>query len=189
MSSARAPSHAGVTTGSRRSPEARRRFGPFERARLWLSYQRYALLMGLVPVAVVGLVAWRWPGAWWAWGPLALAAVPFVRFAIDIYGRWPRKIRATMLADRRIASGRFRPVMVRRYCGDPCFRVVAREILRRADITGAEQRTLIERFAAEEAERGHTLVFAQADGAVQIHVDGKTIRRLPNPGAEAPIRE
>jgi len=97
--------------------------------------------------------------------------------------------RATMLADRRIAAGRFNPRMVSRYCGDPCFRVVAREILGRADITGAERRRLIHEFSAEEAERGHTLVFAQPDGSVQIHVDGKSIRRLSNPSATAPDPE
>lgn len=184
-----APSKLEVTERSPHSSPVRRRFGPFEMVRLWFSYQRYALLMAGAPLLVVTAVAVTWPDAWWAWALLALASLPFLRFAAEIYGRWPRKIRATMLADRRIAAGRFNPRMVSRYCGDPCFRVVAREILGRADITGAERRRLIHDFSAEEAERGHTLVFAQPDGSVQIHVDGKSIRRLSNPGATAPDPE
>lgn len=178
---------SGLTEGSRRASE-RRRPGPAERVRLWCSYQRYALLMACAPLLVWTAVLLAAPDAWWAWGPLALVALWFLRQAATIYARFPRKMRATLLADRRIAAGRFHPRTIRRYCGDPCFRVVAREILRRAGIPADERKRLIERFAEEEAERGHTLVFARADGGVQIHVDGKTIRRLPQPGATAPIR-
>lgn len=183
-----APITAVLTEGSADAAGATRRLGPIERARLWLSYQRYALLMAAVPSAVVGAVAWRWPSAWWAWGPLALFLPWFYRTALDIWRRFPRKMRATLLADLRIRAGRFEPRMVRRYCGDPCFRVVAVEILTRAGIPSAERRRLIARFAEEEAERGHTLVFARPDGSVQIHVDGKSIRRLPQSGAGAPIQ-
>ncbi len=182
---------SGLTGRSRPAPAGQRRAGPLglpERARLWLSYQRYALLMGGLPVLVWAGIVFAAPGAWWAWGPLALVMLWFVGQAVPIYRRFPRKMRATLLADRRIATGRFHPRTIRRYCGDPCFRVVAREILRRAGTPPAERRRLIETFAAEEAERGHTLVFARADGSVHIHVDGKSVRRLPQPGASAPIQ-
>lgn len=134
--------------------------------------------MAGIPAAIVAGVAWRWPHAWWAWGGLALVALRFFGIAHEIGGRWARKVRATRLADRRIAAGRFEARMVGRYCGDPCFRVVAREILRRAGIDAAERRRLIRRYAAEEAERGRTLIFADASGAVRFEVDGRTIRRL-----------
>lgn len=178
---------SGLTDRSRHPGSTARRYGAPERVRLWLSYQRYALLMGGLPLGVWAAIALAAPGAWWAWGPLAFVALWFLRQAVDIYRRFPRKMRATLLADRRIATGRFRPRTIRRYCGDPCYRVVAREILRRAGTPPAERRRLIETYAAEEAERGHTLVFARPDGSVQIHVDGKSIRRLPQPGAAAPI--
>jgi len=179
---------SGLTDGSRRANAGRRRFGLFERVRLWLSYQRYAVLMAGLPIVAWTAIVLAAPGAWWAWGPLALVALWFVRQSVDIFARFPRKMRATLLADRRIAGGRFEPRSIRRYCGDPCFRVVAREILTRAGVPADEQRRLIETFAEEEAERGHTLVFARADGSVHIHVDGKTTRRRPQPGATAPIR-
>ncbi|MCA9557618.1 MAG: hypothetical protein KC583_03540 [Myxococcales bacterium] len=179
----------GLTDGSRRSSDIPAPLGPAERVRLWLSYQRYGLLMTGLPTLIWSAIVWSWPGAWWAWIPLAALALWFVRHAIEILGRFPRKMRATLLADRRIAAGRFHPRTIRRYCGDPCFRVVAREILRRAGIPPDERRALIERYAEEEAERGHTLVFARADGSVQIRVDGKQIRRLPQPGAIAPVQQ
>lgn len=162
------------------------RFSRVEWARLWVSYQRYAFLMAGVPAAIVAGVAWRWPHAWWAWGGLLLIALRFFGYAYQIGGRWPRKARATWLADRRIAAGRFDVRMVSRYCGDPCFRVVAREILRRARVDAAEQRRLIRQFAAEEAERGHSLIFTDATGAVRVKVDGRTIRHLPNTGFASP---
>lgn len=187
----RVTAETGLTDGSRPAIEGgahARRPGIFERIRLWLSYQRYALLMGGLPLAIWGAIAFATPAPWWLWGPLALVALWFVGQAVPIYGRFPRKMRATLLADRRIATGRFHPRTIRRYCGDPCFRVVAREILRRAGIPPDERRRLIEQYAEEEAERGHTLVFAKADGSAQIHVDGKGMRRLPQPGASAPLQ-
>lgn len=186
MTRSRSTAHTGLTEGSR--PQRRSGFGPVEQVRLWLSYQRYAFLMGGLPITVWVALVVTAPGAWWAWGPLALVMLWFVGQAVPIYQRYPRKIRATLLADRRIAAGRFRPQSIRRYCGDPCFKVVAREILRRAGIPPDERRRLISIYAEEEAERGHTLVFARADGSVHIHVDGKSMRRLPQPGVEAPIQ-
>lgn len=148
-----------------------------ERVRLWISYQRYALLLGLAPVCLVGATVLAAPGAWWAWGPLALISIGPLRFAVEVYGRLPRKLRATLLADRRHAAGRFRAEMVRPYCGDPCFRVVAHEMLRRAGLPPAERRTLIRKFRAEQAERGHQLVLVDRQGGVLYQVDGTSIRR------------
>lgn len=182
---------SGLTEGSRPADDAERRIGRIglpERARLWLSYQRYALLMGGLPVLIWSAIVVAAPGAWWVWGPLALVMLWFLAQAVPIYRRFPRKMRATLLADSRIAAGRFHPRSIRRYCGDPCFKVVAHEILRRAGVPADERRRLIAGFAEEEAERGHTLVFARADGSVHIHVDGKTVRRLPQPGASAPLQ-
>lgn len=177
-----------MTTRSPAGETRARRWGRVEWVRLWVSYQRYAFLMAGIPAAIVAGVAWIWPHAWWAWGGLTLIALRFFGIAHEIGGRWPRKVRATRLADRRIAAGRFDARTVSRYCGDPCFRVVAREILRRAGYDAAERRRLIRQFAAEEAERGHSLVFADATGAVRFEVDGRTIRRFTpdNGGALTP---
>lgn len=176
----------GHTPGAplRTRQQTKRSLGWAERLRLWFSYQRYAFILVVLPVGVVAALIGVAPSWWWLWGPVALVALKFVAFAVEVYGRWPRKMRATLLADRRIAAGRFRPEMVRRYCGDPCFRVVAREILRRAGVDRPTRQQLIRQFAAEEAERGHTLVMVDPAGGVRFEVDGHSIRRFPMSGEE-----
>lgn len=146
-------------------------FGRAELVRLWLGYQRYALLLLALAAAVVAAIAWWAPAAWWLW---LLAAVPVLKllgFAREVYGRWPRKLRATALATRRIACGRFRPRSVRGYCGDPCFRVVAGEILRRAGVERRARRRLIRQFQ-QEAREPAFLVVVNADGAVAVRGAG-----------------
>ena len=82
-----------------------------------------------------------------------IALVPF-KFGVTVLARWPRKLRATRIAELRIRSGRFAPASVRPYCGDPCFRVVAREILRRGGVSRADRRDLIAGWAAELRRSG-----------------------------------
>ncbi len=147
------------------------------RLRLFVSYQRYAFLMAGAPTAITAAVIVGWPAAWWLWAPAALITLRLYGTAWSIAGRWPRKLRATWLAQRRIEAGRFRPDMVARYCGDPCFRVVAREILIRADVPRRERAALLRRYAAEEAERGHTLLLVDRQDGVLFEIDGGNIRR------------
>ncbi len=148
-----------------------------ERLRLWLSYQRYAFLLiggGLALVAAV--VAWR-PHAWWLWGPAVLLVAKPIGFGVVVWRRWPKKLRATIVGLRRIEAGRFRPDSLRAYCGDPCFRVVAREILRRAGVPPAERRTIMKRLTAEKRKQDDTLVLVDSTGVVTV--DGNTITRSP----------
>jgi hypothetical protein len=117
------------------------------RLRLWISYQRYAALLLALPVAAIALAAWLAP--WWIAALLALPVIAPVRFALEVASRWPRKLRATQLALHRLRLGHFHPESVRAYCGDPCFRVVAREILTRAGIPRGERRRQLAQFANE----------------------------------------
>jgi hypothetical protein len=124
--------------------------------RLWLSYQRYAfLLLGVPAIAVGALIAWTSP--WW-WVPAGLVALWPVRFGASVLARWPRKARATLIAQRRIDAGRFSPRSIRGYCGDPCFRVVAHEILRRAGVPRAERRRIVHQYREELRRDRSTLV-------------------------------
>lgn len=124
--------------------------------RLWLSYQRYAfLLLGVPALGLAALIAWTSP--WW-WVPAGLIALVPIKFGITVAARFPRKLRATWIATRRIDSGRFAPTSVRSYCGDPCFRVVAHEILRRAGVPRAERRRLVTQYREELHRDRSTLV-------------------------------
>ena len=124
--------------------------------RLWLSYQRYAfLLIGAPVLGVAALIAWTTP---WLWVPAALVAIAPVKFGITVFARWPKKLRATHVATRRIEQGRFSPKSIRGHCGDPCFRVVAHEILRRAGVPRAERRRIVHPYREELRRDSSTLV-------------------------------
>lgn len=147
-------------------------FGVFETARLWLSYQRYAFLMFGVPAAGTAAIATLWPHAWWVWGPAALITLKLWAFAVTIWQRWPYKRTSTLRYQRQIDAGRFDPERVRRFTGDPCFRVVAREVLRRADVRGPAQAALIARLRAEHEAAGQQIIFVDRAKGEVIHVDG-----------------
>jgi len=127
--------------------------------RLWLSYQRYALLLVGAPAACVALAVTRLP--WWAAGLIAVAGLAPARFGVTVLARWPRKLRATRVGLARIAAGTFTPASIRSYCGDPCFRVVARELLAASGVPGAERRAIVHRFTGE----------LRAEGSVAMLVD------------------
>jgi hypothetical protein len=147
------------------------------RARLWLSYQRYGLLLcGSVALPVTALLLW--PGLFWVWAPLALLALVPIRFGVTVLGRWPRKLRATLVAEHRMRRGRFRPESVQSYCGDPCFRLVAHEILGRAGMPAAERRALVARLRVEHEKRSRVLLFVDhATGMVFTVQDGRVESR------------
>jgi hypothetical protein len=81
-----------------------------------------------------------------------------VKFGVTVLARWPRKLRATWIAQRRIDAGRFSPRSIRGFCGDPCFRVVAHEILRRAGVPRAERRRIVHQYREELRRDRSTLV-------------------------------
>lgn len=118
-----------------------------EAARLWLSYQRFALAWAAAALALPVTLALL--GApWWGWAaPLPLSAWGLAR-ARSVARQWGVKRGETRRADRRIASGEFHADQVARWCVDPCWRVVAREVLRRSGMSAAEVRETVRRFSA-----------------------------------------
>ena len=121
-----------------------------------MSYQRYGLVLLGAPALVLVVAAAYAP--WWAVLLVGLAGIAPVRFGIEVLGRWPRKLRATRLQLARIAAGTFAPDAVRSYCGDPCFRVVAREVLARAGVPRRERAELVRRFADDARRAGRVAV-------------------------------
>jgi len=159
--------------------------GRVTRVRLWLSYQRYGLLLVGGSAAVVAAAIVATPV--WVWVPLAALAFVPVRFGVYVLGRWPQKLRATRIAAHRIRAGRFTPEQVRAYCGDPCFRVVAREILARAGIPQPARRALMARLRDEHAARRDVLLLVDHASRIVTTLAGDgTVRRetLGSGGAE-----
>ena len=140
--------------------------GAIERATLWLRYQRYGLL--LVGATVAALTATVLAGPWWASVLVALLGIAPARFGVEVLLRWPRKLRATQVALARIQAGRFEAASIKGYCGDPCFRIVAAEILARAGMPRRERRQVIRRHGDQLRREQSMLVLFD-------HVRGTTI--------------
>ena len=150
-----------------------RRFKALEALRLFLSYQRYGLLLGAVALTPLVLVYALAPTLWWAWLLAALPCVWIGGFAITVLRRFPRKLRLTAIADRRIAQGRFSPRSVAGYCEDPCFRVVAHEVLRRAGLPAAERRELVKQLTAQASANANGLVLFDHERGTVTRLDGE----------------
>ena len=158
------------------------RFQPslFERLRLWVSYQRYALGFAALSAGLVWLSIALLP--WWTWPVTALVVVKMLSFAGFIVSRHSRKVRATAIAAVRIDQGRFKPESVESYCGDPCFRLVASEALSRAGYARSERRALIREYARRENERASaTVIFDRHNGRVITIGQGQTTSRPVGP--------
>lgn len=153
------------------------------RVRLWLSYQRYGIVLTLGSLATIALAAWLAP--WWLAVAVGLVALWPIGFGVIVLRRWPRKLRATLVAEHRLAAGRFRPAQVRPYCGDPCFRVVAGEILGRAGTAPAERRALIAAYRAElERERDIVVMIDHSRGVIVTVEQGRVTEQLLGPPRE-----
>lgn len=153
--------------------------GRLARARLWLSYQRYGMLLCGGGVALPATVALLWPGLFWVWGPLALLMLKPIGFGVTVLRRWPKKLRATLIAEHRLQRGRFRPESVRSYCGDPCFRLVAHEILTRAGMPAAERRALVARLRAEYEQSARVLLLVDHATGTVFTVQGGQAAEVP----------
>jgi hypothetical protein len=153
-------------TAPRRTKVSLPELSMLERARLWLGFQRYAFVLLGAPTALVTVSVLALP--WWATAVLAVAALAPVSFGVTVWSRYPRKIRATRVALARIANGSFSPASVKRHCGDPCFRLVADEILRRANMARSERKLVIKGFAEQLRREDSMLVLVD-------HVRGTVI--------------
>jgi hypothetical protein len=147
-----------------------------ERVQLWLRYQRYAFVLVAVPTAIVTLAAIMLP--WWAALLLGLCAIAPVRFGVEVWFRYPRKVRATRVAIARIQSGSFHHASIKRHCGDPCFRLVADEILARAGMPRAERRLVISRYREQLNKEDSMLVLVDHVRGTVITLGGETRERL-----------
>ncbi len=159
------------------------RFGALEQLRLFARYQAYALLLFVLAALPLGLVGWLAPTRWWAWLIAAPITFKIGSFAVFVAWRWRAKLRVTAVAQRRMDAGRFRPEMVQEMCGDPCFRSVSAEILRRSGMPAAERRALLRRYKEEhDLASSQTLIIDHTRGTV-LKVEGDQITQLEIPSA------
>jgi hypothetical protein len=162
-------------------------FGRFELFWVAVSYQRYAFLLAFIASGLLGGGVWLSTAGYWYFGvPAALGAVKVGAFSAGVASRLSEKMRVTAVAQRRIDAGRFEPAMVRNFCGDPCFRVMAREVLRRAGLGRRERDALVAQYQAMlDEESGQTLIIDHTRGQVFRVEEGQTI--LVNSMSTTPV--
>jgi hypothetical protein len=156
-------------------------FGPLEKLRLFVSYQRYATLLFTAAAAPLVIVASFFAGAWWAWIVAAAFALWTGGYAVQVFGRWPEKLRLTAVAQRRIEGARFESEMIREHCGDPCFKVVSREILSRAGLPRSEREAIIRRYAAELHQENHETIIIDHVNGVVLRSEGDRLVPVETP--------
>jgi len=130
--------------------------GSIERVRLWLRFQRYGLLLVGAPLVAVVVAVRAMP--WWVAMFVGIVGLAPARFGVEVLSRWPKKLRALRIGIARIRAQRFTVTSIKPYCGDPCFRVVADELLRRAGEPRAARRDAIRRYANDLREQERMLV-------------------------------
>jgi len=128
-----------------------------------------------VPTALVALAAIMLP--WWAAILVGLCAIAPVRFGVEVWFRYPRKVRATRVAMARIASGSFHHASIKRHCGDPCYRIVADEVLARSGMPRAERRLVISRYREQLRQEDSMLVLVDHVRGTVITFGGETRER------------
>jgi hypothetical protein len=158
------------------------RFGRWELVRLWLSYQRYAMLLFALALGLgFGGAYGSFEGYWYLGVPVALIGLKVGSFGAMVAARIPEKMRITGVAQRRIDAGRFEAGMVRDFCEDPCFRVMASEVLRRSGVDNAQRRKIVREFTASvKEEAGQTLIIDHTRGQV-FKVEGDQHVLISNP--------
>lgn len=169
--------------GKLRLPELR----PLESLLLRVSFQRYALLLAAAAAALpVGL--WlAGVSALAAWLAALVASLAIGARALEVGRRGPAKLHALRVALHRLERGTFAPEQIRRHCGDPCFRLVADESLRRAGLPRRARRGIIQGYArALRDERSALVVIDHVRGELRQTIGGVTSQhRLAVPAARA----
>lgn len=157
------------------APRAPAAMTSLTRARLWLSYQRYALLVSIGSVGAVAAALATMPAAWWLWGPLVVLCLPAFALAHHINRGFRAKMVTTHRGLRQIRLGTFEPGSVQRLCGDPCSRLVASELVaRHGQLSWSERRTLISKLTVLEQEASKTLlIMDRTNGKIYRWHDGE----------------
>ena len=147
-------------------------------ARLVVSYQRYAALV----FGIIAGLLWSASvlGTGWAWGVAAALSLGLGWFGTLVALRLPHKLRLTRTQDERIRRNKFEADDLLLWVEDPCYRVVAREILVRAGRSPQQARTEVSQLA-ERAAASEGLVFYSKPPSVDgAHAPPESERDAPD---------
>ena len=147
--------------------------------RLWLSYQRYALLAFIIAGFLLWTTAAFFKTQWWFILSGGVLTLSLVGLGIRIMAQTGKKMAITQRAYDRIRDGVFEPTSMMKYCTDPCWRVVVSEVLREAKIPSTRRRVLISQFSKEAVEASKMLVLVNRHDNLIYTVDGTKIEVSP----------
>ncbi len=146
-------------------------FTAWQKLGFFFSYNRYALLILLLSLAIPATLFLFF--AWYFWVPAALVALRALYWAWHIARQYPKKLHITkkyLLAQR---NGTFQTPDIVKYCGDPCYRVVAHHVLASAKVPAPQRRRLVGEYVEQAHNLAHALVFVDREkGRVVTIING-----------------
>ncbi|MBU1244746.1 hypothetical protein KJ612_16230, partial [Myxococcota bacterium] len=146
-------------------------FSRRQRLGYFLSYNRYALLILLLSLAVptVLFLFFRW----YFWVPATLVALRALYWAWHIARQYPKKLHITKKMALAQQNRTFQNEDIVKYCGDPCYRVVAHQVLAQARVPAGERRRLVREYVEQAHDLAHALVFVDREkGRVVTIING-----------------
>lgn len=124
-----------------------------------------ATVLGALPLLLSTSVVW--------WGVVAwVAALVMSVWASSILLQFPRKIALVRRYRWHNDQGQFEPSDIAHLCGDPCYRLVASEILRYTPNRGA-RKTLIRHLRDQQSTFGLGKVTVDPERGVLVLYNGK----------------
>lgn len=133
---------------------------------LWLSYQRYAILIFIVSASLSAAMFLTDVVPWFVTLPVVLISLYLFSVSVQVGSTIRKKMVLTRRTIQQIERRSFNPEGLMKYCTDPCWRVVVNHNLSLAGVPSIQRRELIREWTALANERQQQLVFVSQDGSV-----------------------
>ncbi len=152
-------------------------FSPLQKTGYFLSYNRYAILITTLSVVLPGAALWFFP--WYVWIPVTLVALRSLLWAWQIARQYPKKLHITKKQLLALRNGSFQNEAIVRYCGDPCYRVVAHHVLAQALVPASERRKLVRENIEKAQSLSHAMVFVDHEHKNVVTVINGVMTKKP----------
>jgi hypothetical protein len=150
------------------------KFSLLKKLMLYFSFNRYTYLILAGTFAVIFpiiLFLFSW---WWLWVPLCLIGLWFLKFSFNIHAQTSKKFHITKKWIFNIKHENAEMDEMIKYCEDPCYRVVAKEILIQKGIGSKERKKIINDYKEEAIKRNKMIIIVdKKNGVIYKTVDGK----------------
>jgi hypothetical protein len=141
---------------------------------LFLSFQRYVLLILAISTVPFGLTCYLFGFNGWALCAYAPVFLILNFFASRIASQWPLKILVVKRAYAHLSREQFRPERYVKYCDDPCWRVVVNHILKKAGFKAMTRREMLASYRQRASDMSSMVVLVNREkGFVQTITNGQ----------------